>query len=160
MSKKQKCHHGRGACCDNCHVEGCTKQKIFTPKKSPLAGLADQAKRDPLSLLAPELRRAVELEKTDPEEAKRIRDAFWEKAHKEIEEARKDEEDKKNRTGKYDPINIALGKCKVCQGDIVERLKWHYHGEIRYGGPSNASRVRDCLFCKGCGIVYAFVPKD
>lgn len=158
MSEKAKCAHGQKACCDNCHVEGCKKRKIFTPKASHLSGLAEAAKRDPLSLLHPELRAARELEKTDPEGAKKITDAFWEKARKEMEERRKDEEAKKNRTGKYDPVNISLGKCKVCNEDVVERLKWHYHGEMRFGGPSNAVRVHDCYYCKGCGVMYAFPP--
>jgi hypothetical protein len=129
-------------------------------KKSPLSGLAELLKDDPDFFLAPELREAKKLEKTDSEKAHEIREAYWVKFREEKRLREQDEKDKKNRTGKYDPINTPLGKCRVCvDGDVVQRLKWESHGEMRFGGPSNSFRVHDCYFCKTCGIVYAFPPK-
>lgn len=134
-------------------------------KMSPLAGAADQLKemlkKDPDCLLAPELRRAKQVEKTDPEEAKRIRKAFWDEADRLQKQKEKDNHDRRNRVGKYDPENIPLGKCRVCKtGDIVEKLKWESsHSTYRIGGPASPSyRVHVHFYCKGCGLVYAFAP--
>ena len=130
------------------------KRKIF----SPLEGLAKEARLDPYAFLAPELREAKMLEQSDPDKAYEIRQAYFIKFREERDAAKADQKAKRNRTGKYDPINIPLGKCRVCDGDIVERLKWESSGEMRIGGPSNSFRTRDTLLCNGCGIKYAFVP--
>lgn len=121
------------------------KRKVYT---SPLRGLADAA---PTWGLAPKLREAASIESSDPKRAEQLREEHW----KEVELKCRDDEDKKNRVGKYDPENIPLGRCRICNGDVVERLKWKQNGEMRIGGPSNSYRVRDCFYCKTCGIVYA-----
>lgn len=155
-----KCGHGRGACCDACHTPGCKKKKVFTPKKkSPLDGIAAYFKANPDSWLAEELQEAeFHRKKGDLVKAEQIEKDFWAKKHRESAEREADEKAKRNRTGKYDPINVPLGKCRVCDGDIVEKLVWKSTGEMRIGGPSNSYRARDTLLCKRCGIKYAFVP--
>jgi hypothetical protein len=137
------------------------KRKVYEPKKSPLEGLAKLAKDDPFMFLPRELAEAQVLEKTDPAKAQEIRDAYWTKFRKEKEERDADERAKKNRTGKYDPINFPLGTCRVCNEEsIVAKDKWVSTGEMRIGGPSNQFRAHDCFYCKSCGIKYQFVPKD
>lgn len=164
MPEKKECAegHGKGACCSQCHVEGCKKRKVFIKKdvkKSPLAGLMEAAKDDPYFFLAPELREAKMLEKTDPEKARQITEAYWKKFHEDREAEEADAKAKRNRTGKYDPINFPLGQCRVCgDGDVVERLTWSHNCNPRIGGPSDSFRVHDCYYCKSCGIQYAFVP--
>jgi len=133
------------------------KRKIF----SPLEGLAKEAKFDPYAFLAPELREAKMLEESDPNKAFEIREAYFVKFRKERAEEEADQKAKKNRTGKYDPVNFPLGMCRntACFGDIVAKDKWVSSGEMRIGGPSNSFRTHDCYYCKSCGAMYAFIPE-
>lgn len=157
---KPKCDHGKGGCCDLCHVEGCKKKKVF--RRSALAGLAQEMKNvDPLEWLHPELREITKrLKDIDPIRYEAEVKAWWAVQHVKEEIRQADEKDKKNRTGKYDPINIKLTNCRICSGDVVQRLRWSRSCNPRIGGPSDSHRVHDCYFCKSCGIQYAFVAKQ
>ena len=134
------CLHGPKACCNACHKPGCKKKKIFTP----------DPKDDPLEVALGYLNN--------------MSDEEWERARIATLEARKareqDEREKRTRTGKYDPKNILLGKCRVCtDGDVVEKLKQRESHPGLIGRGNTLYWVHDYYYCKSCGLMYAFPPK-
>ena len=134
------CIHGPKACCNACHKPGCKKKKVFTP----------DPKDNPLEVALGYLNNLSD------EEWKEAR----ERALKEREEREQDERDKRNYTGKYDPKNNPVGRCRVCpDGDVIMKLKTVESNPGLIGPGNKHYKVLDCYHCNSCGLMYAFPPK-
>lgn len=92
---------------------------------------------------------------TDAEKQRLMQDA-----RRAIEERQKDEEDRHARRGKYDPKNIVLGTCRLCSGDLVEKVNARQLGDIKYGAKIRIAYVSDGFYCKRCGVRLEFIPSD
>lgn len=64
-----------------------------------------------------------------------------------------DERDRRTLTGKHTP---PPGVCRVCTGRVVADIGFRDDG--RCGGPPPVSFIKR-WHCEGCGLVYAWAPK-
>lgn len=97
---------------------------------------------------------SIALKKMTPKELKKWR----ENLQSDVKDHLRDESDKKALSGKYDPQNIVLGACRVCPGDIVQKVTRTLMHPDRIGGHNESVAQHSHFYCKSCGIMYEFVP--
>lgn len=158
LLRKMGCVCGRTESCEQCAPP--KKERRAAPTVLEIVSKCALSMGDD-AWVDPELREINELRKTGKKKkADKLEREHWLRKEEERKAAEADERDKRNRTGKYDPKNNPVGRCRVCpDGDVIEKLKTVQSNPGLISPGNKHYKVHDYYHCNSCGLMYAFPPK-